>query len=193
MQGNVICLFFAALFCMALNSHSQAAAVKDTTTVKTKSAAKETVAVIETNLGTIVFKFYPAAAPKTVENFIKLANAHFYDSLIFHRVVRNFVIQGGCPLGTGAGNPGYFINAEFNQQHHLAGTVAMARAADPNSAGSQFYICLNKLPALDGKYTVFGQVVEGMDVVYAIGNVQTGVNDRPLDNVVMNKVSIIER
>ena len=165
-------------------------------------------AIFDTTLGEITCELFPDKAPETVQNFVGLANGTkefvdpqtrertkrpFYNGLVFHRVIPKFMIQGGCPLGTGAGNPGYFINAEFNQQHHLAGTVAMARAADPNSAGSQFYICLNKLPTLDGKYTVFGQVVEGMDVVYAIGNVQTGVNDRPLENVVMNKVSIIER
>lgn len=134
-------------------------------------AALQDVAVIETAKGTIVFKFFPADAPKTVENFKKLAGEKFYDGLTFHRVVkepRPFVIQGGDPRGDGTGGPGYTIRAEFNGRPHLEGTVAMARAADPDSAGSQFYICLAPQPFLDGQYTVFGQVVEGMDVVHAI-------------------------
>lgn len=157
------------------------------------TAVKETLAVIETDYGTITFKFYRAAAPQTVDNFIKLSNAHFYDGLIFHRIVKNFVIQGGCPLGNGTGNPGYFIKAEFNKHPHLAGTVAMARSQKPNSAGSQFYICLKELPQLDGQYTVFGQVVEGIAVVGKIGDVKTGPDDRPLEDVRMNKVYIIEK
>jgi cyclophilin family peptidyl-prolyl cis-trans isomerase len=155
--------------------------------------AKEKVAVIETSKGTINFEFFPGDAPETVENFIKLASQGFYDGLIFHRVVKNFVIQGGCPLGSGKGNPGYFIKAEFNDQPHLAGTVAMARSQHPHSAGSQFYICLRRLPQLDKKYTVFGQVTKGMDVVHAIGEVKTGPNDRPLEDVVMNRVFIKEK
>lgn len=125
-------------------------------------------AVIETNKGTIRFKFFPEDAPKTVENFVTLAQKGFYDGLTFHRVVPGFVIQGGDPQGDGTGGPGYTIKAEFNSRPHLAGTVAMARAADPDSAGSQFYICLDRQPFLDGKYTVFGQVEEGMDVVQKI-------------------------
>jgi cyclophilin family peptidyl-prolyl cis-trans isomerase len=159
----------------------------------TTPAPKDTLAVIETNHGKIVFKFYRDAAPQTVENFINLANAHFYDGLIFHRIIKNFVIQGGCPEGTGRGNPGYFIKAEFNQHKHVPGAVAMARSQDPNSAGSQFYLCLNNLPSLDNNYTVFGQVVEGMDVVNEIGSVPTVPGDRPAENVFMNKVYIIER
>jgi peptidyl-prolyl cis-trans isomerase B (cyclophilin B) len=148
------------------------------------------IAVIETNKGTIKFEFFPGDAPETVENFIKLASQGFYDGLIFHRVVKDFVIQGGCPLGNGQGNPGYFIKAEFNSQPHLPGTVAMARSQHPHSAGSQFYICLRRLPQLDGKYTVFGQVTEGLEVVYAIGESKTGPNDKPLEDVVMQRVYI---
>lgn len=129
---------------------------------------KEKIAVIETEKGTIKFKFFEEDAPNTVANFIALAEKHFYDGLIFHRYEPGFVIQGGCPYGNGTGGPGYTIKAEFNNRPHLAGTVAMARAQDPDSAGSQFYICLAPAPFLDRKYTVFGQVVEGMDVVYKI-------------------------
>jgi cyclophilin family peptidyl-prolyl cis-trans isomerase len=125
-------------------------------------------AVIETNRGTITFRFFSQDAPKTVENFITLVQKKFYDGLTFHRVEPGFVIQGGDPNGDGTGGPGYTIKAEFNSHPHVAGTVAMARAQDPDSAGSQFYICLGAAPFLDGKYTAFGQVSEGMDVVQKI-------------------------
>lgn len=152
---------------------------------------KEKIAVIETNMGIIEFMFYADVAPGHVENFIKLADQGYYDSLIFHRVVQNFVIQGGCPNGTGSGNPGYSIDAEFNDKPHLTGTVAMARSQNPNSAGSQFYICLRDLPQLDNNYTVFGQVTKGMEVVEAIGQVEVA-NQRPLQKVIMEKVYIKE-
>ena len=126
---------------------------------------QETLAVIETEKGTITFKFFAQEAPKTVENFTKLANKGFYNGLTFHRVEPGFVIQGGDPNGDGTGGPGYTIPAEFNSHPHLKGTVAMARAQDPNSAGSQFYICLEKASFLDNNYTVFGQVVSGQEVV----------------------------
>jgi peptidyl-prolyl cis-trans isomerase B (cyclophilin B) len=125
-------------------------------------------AVIETTKGTIVFKFFKEDAPATVENFITLARKGFYNGLLFHRVVPGFVVQGGDPNGDGTGGPGYTIRAEFNSRPHLKGTVAMARAMDPNSAGSQFYICLGPQPSLDRQYTVFGQVSEGMEVVEKI-------------------------
>jgi peptidyl-prolyl cis-trans isomerase B (cyclophilin B) len=120
------------------------------------------------NGGKIEIEFYPDAAPKTVDNFIKLSRKGFYNGLTFHRVEPGFVVQGGDPNGNGSGGPGYTIPAEFNSHPHLRGTVAMARAEDPNSAGSQFYICLAPAPFLDGKYTVFGQVTSGMDVVDGI-------------------------
>ncbi len=128
----------------------------------------EDIAVIETPKGKIKFKFFAKDAPNTVANFIKLANAGFYNGLTFHRYEPGFVIQGGCPNGNGTGGPGYNIKAEFNANKHIAGTVAMARAAHPDSAGSQFYICLAPAPFLDGQYTVFGQVTEGMDTVMKI-------------------------
>jgi peptidyl-prolyl cis-trans isomerase B (cyclophilin B) len=134
----------------------------------TTAAAGSPVAVIETDKGTIKFRFFTADAPNTCDNFIKLADKGFYNGLTFHRVEPNFVIQGGDPNGNGSGGPGYNIKAEFNKNPHLEGSVAMARAADPDSAGSQFYICLAPAPFLDGKYTVFGQVTEGLDVVHKI-------------------------
>jgi cyclophilin family peptidyl-prolyl cis-trans isomerase len=112
--------------------------------------------------------FYPEDAPQHSAAFIKLARAGFYDGLTFHRVEPGFVIQGGCPDGNGTGGPGYRLDAEFNENKHIKGTVAMARSSDPNSAGSQFYICLDDAPFLNRQYTVFGHVVEGQSVVDAI-------------------------
>jgi peptidyl-prolyl cis-trans isomerase B (cyclophilin B) len=132
------------------------------------------IAVITTPKGVIKFEFYPQDAPNTVAAFIERADEGFYDGTKFHRVEPGFVIQGGDPLSktddpmVGTGGPGYQLEAEFNDRSHLDGTVAMARSQNPNSAGSQFYICLGPQPFLDGQYTVFGQVVEGMDVVRAI-------------------------
>ncbi len=122
-------------------------------------------AVIKTERGTFAFRFFPKAAPHTVASFVKLARDGFYNGLTFHRVVPGFVVQGGDPTGTGSGGPGYTLPAEFNNHPHLRGTVAMARTSDPNSAGSQFYICLAPQPELDHQYTVFGQVTHGMSVV----------------------------
>ena len=115
--------------------------------------------------GEIRFEFYPEDAPKTVENFVTLAKKGFYNGLNFHRVVPDFVVQGGCPKGNGTGGPGYMIKAEFNKQKHVRGTLAMARSQSPDSAGSQFYICYGATPHLDGQYTVFGKVVSGMEHV----------------------------
>jgi peptidyl-prolyl cis-trans isomerase B (cyclophilin B) len=115
--------------------------------------------------GEIRLEFFPEDAPKTVENFVTLAKKGFYNGLNFHRVVPDFVVQGGCPKGNGTGGPGYNIKAEFNKQKHVRGTLAMARSQDPDSAGSQFYICYGNTPHLDGQYTVFGKVVSGMELV----------------------------
>jgi peptidyl-prolyl cis-trans isomerase B (cyclophilin B) len=140
------------------------------------------IGVIQTSKGTVKVEFYPADAPNTVASFIELADAGFYDGLKFHRVVPRFVVQGGDPLtrtlttqdvqagvgGVGTGGPGWNQRAEFNDRKHVVGTLAMARSQHPDSAGSQFYICLEPQPSLDGQYTVFGQVIEGMDVVSTI-------------------------
>ena len=115
--------------------------------------------------GEIRMEFYPAEAPKTVENFVTLAKKGFYNGLTFHRVVPDFVVQGGCPKGNGTGGPGYNVKAEFNKQKHVRGSVAMARSQHPDSAGSQFYITYGATPHLDGSYTVFGHVVSGMEHV----------------------------
>jgi peptidyl-prolyl cis-trans isomerase B (cyclophilin B) len=118
--------------------------------------------------GTIHLELYPEVAPQHVASFLDLMAKGFYNGLTFHRVVEDFVVQGGCPLGTGTGGPGYRVKAEFSDRPHLTGTLSMARSADPDSGGSQFYICLEPQPGLDGKYTVFGQVTDGMDLVAKI-------------------------
>lgn len=138
-------------------------------------------AVIEMDAGKIVIEFYEQDAPEAVANFVKLAKRGFYNGLKFHRVEPGFVVQGGDPKGDGSGGPGYTIKDEFNSSKHLTGTVAMARTRAPNSAGSQFYICLGPQPALDSKYTVFGQVVDGMDIVMKIKR-----------GDIMKKVTIVE-
>jgi cyclophilin family peptidyl-prolyl cis-trans isomerase len=123
---------------------------------------------MNTSAGVIKFKFYPTDAPKTVKRLIELINKGFYNGLVFHRVVPGFVIQGGDPQGNGTGGSGQKLDAEFNSRRHIEGAVAMARASDPNSADSQFYISLGTFPHLDHNYTVFGQVIEGLDVAKKI-------------------------
>ena len=126
---------------------------------------KQIGVIILENKGEIRIEFYPEDAPKTVENFVTLAKRGFYDGLTFHRVVPDFVVQGGDPKGDGTGGPGYTIKAEFNKQKHLRGAVAMARSQHPDSAGCQFYITYGATPHLDGNYTVFGRVASGMEHV----------------------------
>jgi cyclophilin family peptidyl-prolyl cis-trans isomerase len=119
---------------------------------------------VSTDKGEMFLELFPDSAPKHVDSMLKLVRKNYYDGLTFHRVVPNFVIQGGCPKGDGTGGPGYTIPAEFNKRPHNKGTLAMARTSDPNSAGSQFYICLDRIPHLDNQYTVFGQIVKGEEV-----------------------------
>jgi peptidyl-prolyl cis-trans isomerase B (cyclophilin B) len=126
---------------------------------------KQTAVITLGNGKQIRIEFFPDDAPKTVENFVTLAKKGFYDGLSFHRVVPDFVVQGGCPKGDGTGGPGYQVKAEFNQQKHVRGSVAMARSQHPDSAGSQFYITYGATPHLDNNYTVFGKVVSGMEEV----------------------------
>ena len=129
-------------------------------------------AVISTSHGEMTVELWNDVAPKHVENFLKLGREGFYDNLKFHRILPEFVIQGGCPHGDGTGGPGWSVHAEFNDREHHPGTLSMARSSDPNSAGSQFFICLTRERCrhLDREYTAFGQVIEGMDVVEALGN-----------------------
>lgn len=141
-------------------------------------------------------ELYPEIAPNTVKNFISLVNKGFYDGLIFHRVISGFMIQGGCPDGTGMGGPGYSIKGEFaqngfaNDLAHDAGVLSMARAMHPDSAGSQFFIMHKKAPHLDGAYAAFGKITEGMDVVNKIAETATDYSDRPLEKQVMKKVTV---
>ena len=150
-------------------------------------------ATFETTEGTFTVELFRDRAPDTVENFVKLARDGFYDGLIFHRVIEDFMIQGGDPEGTGTGGPGYTIDDEFHPElrHDEAGILSMANAG-PNTGGSQFFITLAATPWLDDRHAVFGQVVDGMDVVEAIGSVETDANDRPLDDVQMESVTVQE-
>ena len=140
-------------------------------------------------------ELYPEIAPTSVNNFVNLVQKGFYDGLIFHRVIAGFMIQGGCPEGTGMGGPGYSIKGEFsgngfkNDLKHTEGVLSMARSMMPNSAGSQFFVMHKTSPHLDGQYAAFGKVIEGMDVVNEIAEVDTDFQDRPLDPQVMKKVT----
>ncbi|MBQ8263944.1 MAG: peptidylprolyl isomerase [Oscillospiraceae bacterium] len=141
-------------------------------------------------------ELYPEVAPNTVNNFISLINKGFYDDLIFHRVIEGFMIQGGCPNGNGMGGPGYSIAGEFmangfeNHLTHDPGVLSMARAMDPNSAGSQFFIMHKKSPHLDGQYAAFGKVIEGMDVVDRIAKVRTSWGDKPIQPQRIKKMTV---
>lgn len=139
----------------------------------------------ETTLGSITLNLFPDTAPEHCKNFIGLTKIGFYDGLIFHRVIPGFVIQAGCPFGTGTGGPGYPLKAEFNARPHEAGVLSMARTNDPHSAGSQFFLCLGRVPDLDGQYTVFGKTADeaSLKTVLKIGSVKTDSHDRPLDEV----------
>lgn len=159
--------------------------------------AQNPVITIEMENGDIMkAELYPEIAPNTVNNFIHLVQNHFYDGLIFHRVIRGFMIQGGCPDGTGMGGPGYGIKGEFaqngfaNSLAHTEGVLSMARAMAPNSAGSQFFIMHKAAPHLDGSYAAFGKIIEGMDVVNRIAETSTDYSDRPMKPQVMKQVTV---
>ena len=148
-------------------------------------------ATIETSKGTITVELWDDVAPKHAENFQKLAKDEFYDGLIFHRIIPGFMIQGGCPDGTGTSGPGWNVDAEFNDREHHEGVLSMARSQDPNSAGSQFFICLGRdhCQHLDGQYTAFGKVTDGIEVVRDIGSTTTGHGDRPVEDISMTTVT----
>lgn len=159
--------------------------------------AKNPIVTITMKSGDVIqLELYPEIAPISVNNFISLINKKFYDGLIFHRVIRGFMIQGGCPDGTGMGGPGYSIKGEFaqngvkNDLKHTEGVLSMARAMNPNSAGSQFFIMHKNSPHLDGSYAAFGKVIEGMDVVNKIAETPTDYSDRPLEDQVMETVTV---
>ena len=149
---------------------------------------------LDTSLGKITLDMKPEAAPGHCTNMLSLAKIGYYDGLIFHRIIKDFMIQGGCPEGTGMGGPGYTIKAEFNKTRHEPGVLSMARTNDPNSAGSQFFICLKAHSHLDGQYTAFGKTADAssLEVVKAIGNVATDHNDRPQKPVTIKTARVLE-
>ena len=187
-----------ALLLMLLLGFAALAEMKNKTFTKEEiKKMAETKAVIETKFGNIELRFFPDVAPGHVNNFLELAKKGFYDGTTFHRVIPGFMIQGGDPNSKdpdkskhGMGGPGYTIKAEFNEKPHKKGTLSMARAAHPDSAGSQFFICVADAPFLDRQYTVFGEVVSGMDVADKIVNQSRDKSDNPLERVEM-KVKVI--
>jgi peptidyl-prolyl cis-trans isomerase B (cyclophilin B) len=194
-KGKVLCaVMVAVLLASAVSAEMKS---RKFTKEEIKKMA-ETRAVIETKFGNIELKFFPDVAPNHVNNFIELAKKGFFDGTAFHRVIPGFMIQGGDPNSKnpdkamhGMGGPGYTVKAEFNNRPHKRGTLSMARAADPNSAGSQFFICVADAPFLDKQYTVFGEVVSGMDVADKIVSQPRDRRDNPDERIEMN-VKVIE-
>lgn len=188
-------LLFYAFFLSCLTN----AAIGDAQEIRARTFEKgeiermeNTKATIATTLGNIGLEFYPEVAPNHVQSFLELSKKGFFDGTVFHRVVPGFVIQGGDPLSKnpdrslhGTGGPGYQLKAEFNNKPHKRGTLSMARSASPDSAGSQFFICVADAPFLDGQYTVFGEVTSGMDVVDKIVSQPRDERDNPLDRIEM--------
>lgn len=152
--------------------------------------------MIVKDFGRVEIELYPHIAPNTVNNFIYLANSGFYDGLTFHRVIKDFMIQGGDPEGSGMGGPGYKIKGEFsknkfqNDLKHTEGVISMARSQNKNSAGSQFFIVTKDASHLDGQYASFGKVINGMDIVHDIENVQTGANNKPINDVIIESIKV---
>jgi len=190
-----LALLFGVALATAAETNNAAAPKKETAPPTT---AKE-VAVVKTSEGEMVLEFYPEVAPKHVENFKKLAQQGFYDGQCFHRVIKGFMIQGGDPNtkddskkgSWGMGGPGYTINAEFNSKPHVRGTLSMARTSDPNSAGSQFFICHGNPRQLDNQYTVFGKLIKGDDVLEKIATTSTEGPDRPVKRMTIESVKIV--
>ena len=188
--------------CLAASGSEKTTSIQDGQTVKDVHGGDKKmvnrIAVFETNLGNFSVELFEDQTPITTENFIDLAEKGFYDGVIFHRVIDGFMIQGGDPEGTGMGGPGWNIKGEFaangvkNDLKHTRGVISMARAMNPNSAGSQFFIMHEDAPHLDGQYAAFGKVVSGMDVVDEIASVQTDYADKPLTPQVMKSVTIVD-
>jgi peptidyl-prolyl cis-trans isomerase B (cyclophilin B) len=184
---------------LLLRSYGQAERVNKKFIPEEKQKMSETSAVIETKLGNIELRFFPEVAPNHVKNFIELAKKGLYDGTTFHRVIPGFMIQGGDPNSKnpdrskhGYGGPGYTLKAEFNEKPHKRGTLSMARSQNPDSAGSQFFICAADAPSLNGNYTVFGEIISGMDVAEKIVSQPRDRMDNPLERIEI-KVKIIEK
>ncbi|MDB5323765.1 MAG: peptidyl-prolyl cis-trans isomerase cyclophilin-type [Phycisphaerales bacterium] len=154
---------------------------------------KTYTATIDTSEGKIVAQLFPDKAPQTVNSFVFLAKEHYYDGVPFHRIIKGFMIQGGDPTGTGMGGPGYKLKAEFNDTKHVKGILSMARAQDPDSAGSQFFIMHGTSPHLDNQYTAFGKVTEGLDVVEKIAATEVDGRDKPVKLITIKTVTIDEK
>jgi len=189
---------------MAVLLSSALFAAEENKEEKTSVNASNEVAVIKTSEGEMVVQFWTDAAPNTIENFKKLAREGFYDGTIFHRIVKGFMIQGGDPNSKdpakensyGQGGPSYKIKAEFNDHSHQRGVISMARSSDPDSAGSQFFICLAPVPRLDHQYTTFGKLIKGTDVLEKIGDTpvtrnSSGENSKPTKRVVIESIKIV--
>ena len=185
--GTVLCAALCGY--SATNQPPATPAAKPTENNVKQETTNAPVAVVETSMGTFKIAFLTDKAPKTCENFITLAKKGFYDGLGFHRVIPGFMIQGGCPKGDGTGGPGYMIKAEFNDTKHVPGIVSMARANDPDSAGSQFFVCVASPSHLDGQYTAFGKVTEGYDVVEKIAKVPCN-GSTPVTKVTIKKITV---
>lgn len=164
--------------------------------VRTPPEELPVATIVFKDYGTVEAELYPHIAPNTVNNFISLANSGFYDNLTFHRIIKDFMIQGGDPEGTGIGGPGYSIKGEFtsndfkNDLKHTEGVLSMARSQDNDSAGSQFFIMTKEAPHLDGQYASFGKVISGMDIIHEIENVETDSNDKPLKDIVIESIKV---
>ena len=192
-QEDMILKKLLILCLLVFSSFSVVACGSETKSEPDAVPMKPATAVFETSMGDFEVKLATDLAPKTCENFINLAKKGFYNGVTFHRVIDNFMIQGGDPTGTGTGGPGYTIKDEFSSKltHEGAGVLSMANAG-PNTGGSQFFITLVPTPWLDGHHAIFGKIVEGMDIVHKIGSTPTDFQDRPLEDVVMNKVEILK-
>lgn len=189
MKKIVMCLTLALVF---MTTACAAGSFWDFKKDEGESKVANRIAVFDTNMGEFEVELFEDKTPITTKNFIDLAQEGFYDEVIFHRIIDGFMIQGGDPTGTGMGGPGYTIEDEFTPEltHESEGILSMANTGRPNTGGSQFFITLAATPWLDGHHTVFGKVIKGMEVVREIGHVKTGPQDRPVHDVVINKITI---
>lgn len=189
MKKIVMCLTLALVF---MTTACAAGSFWDFKKNEGESKVANRIAVFDTNMGEFEIELFEDKTPITTKNFIDLAQEGFYDGVIFHRIIDGFMIQGGDPTGTGMGGPGYTIEDEFTPEltHESEGILSMANTGRPHTGGSQFFITLAATPWLDGHHTVFGKVIKGMEVVREIGHVKTGPQDRPVHDVVINKITI---